>query len=280
MKRREFLATAGAVGLATTTLGSLDAAEAAQRNTLDRLRRRQASTATAKQRDYIELRTYTVKDDDKKAKLIAALDSALIPALNAQKIKPVGVFSAHETEKNFQQTVFVIFPHKTLNSVQTVSAKLLADKTFMKNGGAFFEGTSKDPLYTTYESTLMYGFEKCPSIETPISNPERIFQIRYYRSWNIDKNAKKVHMFDEGGELPLFRKVGMHPVFFGDTIFGAKMPNLTYMLGFENDDARKAAWKAFVESPEWQEIKGNPMYADTATEIVNIFLKPSPGSQV
>ena len=278
MKRREFLATAGAVGLSTAVLSSTDAAEAVVRRSSP-LRQRPTSTTKAK-REYIELRTYTVKDDDKKAKLIAAIDSVMIPALNAQGIKPVGVFCAHETEQNFKQNVFVIFPHKTLQSVQTVAAKLLADKTFMKNGGVFFEGSSKDPLYTTYESTLLYGFEKCPTIETPVTGKDRLFQLRYYRSWNIDKNAKKIHMFDEGGELPLFRKTGMYPVFFGDTIFGAKMPNLTYMLGFENDDARKTAWKTFGESPEWTEIKGNPMYADTATEIVNIVLKPSPGSQI
>ena len=234
MKRREFFATAGAVGLTAATLNSTEAAEAAPRSFLDRSSRRRPAPATrqAAKREFIELRTYTVKDDDKKAKLIATLDKALTPALNAQGIKPVGVFSAHDIEKNFQQSVFVLFPHKTLNSVQTVSAKLLADQTFMKNGGAFFEGTSKDPLYTTYTSELLYGFEQCPSIETPISGKDRLFQIRYYRSWNIDKNAKKVHMFDEGGELALFRKVGMHPIFFGDMVFGNMMPNLTYMLGW------------------------------------------------
>ena len=262
MKRRDFLATAGAVGLTTAALHSINAAEAATK------------------REYIEMRTYTVKNNAKQSQLIAAIDKALIPALNAQGIKPVGVFSRRDEENNFGRNVFVLFPHKTLESVATVSAKLLADETFMKNGGAFFEGTSKDPLYTTYTSELFYGFEKCPTIEAPVSGRDRIFQIRYYRSWNIDKNARKVHMFDEGGELPLFRKVGMHPIFFGDMIFGNMMPNLTYMLGFENDEARKAAWKAFIESPEWAAMKDLPLYADTATEIVNIFLKPSPGSQI
>ncbi len=262
MQRREFLATAGAVGLTTAALGSLRAADVPAK------------------KDYLELRIYTAKDADKKAQLIEAIDKALVPALNRLEIKPVGVFSAHENEKNFQENVFVLFPHKNLDSVATLSAKLLADKTFTKDGAAVFGTTSKDPLYTTYESELYYGFDKCPTIETPVSNKERIFQLRVYRSFNIDKNAKKVHMFDEGGELPLFRKVGMNPVFFGDALFGTKMPNLTYMLGFENEDVRKKAWDAFIKSPEWQEIKTNPMYADTATEIVNIFLKPSDGSQV
>ena len=262
MKRREFLTVTGAAGLTAAALHSTDAAEQASK------------------REFIELRTYTVKNGTKKAQLTAALDKALIPALNAQGIKPVGVFTRREEENNFRQNVFVLFPHKSPESAAAVSAKLLADETFMSNGGAFFEGSSKDPLYETCESTLFYGFEQCPTVERPVSGKDRIFQIRYYRSWNIDKNARKVHMFDEGGELPLFRKCGLHPVFFGDTVFGKMMPNLTYMVGFENEDARKAAWKTFVESPEWAAMKDLPLYADTATEIVNIFLIPSPGSQI
>jgi len=261
MKRRDFLATAGAVGLSTMALNSANAAEVAKR-------------------EFIELRTYTVKNAAKQSQLIKAIETALIPALNALGIKPVGVFSRRDEENNFGRNVFVLFSHKTMESAATVSAKLLADQTFMKNGGAFFEGTSKDPLYTTYTSELFHGFEKCPTIETPVTGKDRVFQLRYYRSWNIDKNAKKVHMFDEGGELPLFRKVGMNPVFFGDMIFGNMMPNLTYMLGFENDDVRQAAWKTFVTTPEWVGMKDLPLYADTATEIANIVLKPSPGSQI
>ena len=42
---------------------------------------------------------------------------------------------------------------------------------------------------------------------------------------------KKIEMFNTGGELALFREVGMDPVFFGEALLGTRVPNLTYMLG-------------------------------------------------
>jgi len=266
MQRRDFLVTAGAVGLAATTLKTTQAAQGRVR------------------KQFIELKTYTVADEAKKEQLIAILDKALIPALNRQRIKPVGVFwtnkEINEGKDEFDKTVFVVVPHATENSFIGCTAKLLADKQYMKDAAPIFEAPMKDPLYQTYESTLMLGFEKCPQVEVPTLSPDRVAQLRYYKSYNLERNAAKIHMFDQGGELPLFRKVKMNPIFFGETIFGTFMPNLTYMLSFENEEARKLGWKMFIESDEWAKIKSDPLYKDTANTIVNVLLKPSPGSQI
>ncbi|MHC4504084.1 MAG: NIPSNAP family protein, partial [Planctomycetota bacterium] len=69
-------------------------------------------------------------------------------------------------------------------------------------------------------------------------------------------------------------------VFFGETLVGTKIPNLTYMLVFENDDARKANWKKFVSSPGWNKLKRMPIYRETVSGITNIFLKATPYSQL
>ena len=47
------------------------------------------------------------------------------------------------------------------------------------------------------------------------------------------------------GEIAIFRKVGMTPVFFGQTVAGRNLPNLTYMIGYDDLAARERAWKAF-----------------------------------
>jgi len=72
----------------------------------------------------------------------------------------------------------------------------------------------------------------------------------------------------------------MLPVFMGGALFGSWSPNLTYMLSFPNDEARRAGWKKFVTSPEWKKLSSDPTYARTATRIRNLFLKPSPKSQI
>ena len=49
-------------------------------------------------------------------------------------------------------------------------------------------------------------------------------------------------MFDDA-EIKIFRRAGMLPVFFGETLIGKNMPNLTYMLAYDDWDARDKVWK-------------------------------------
>lgn len=267
MKRRDFLTAASLAGVAVSAGSTQVFAQ---------------NKGTAKQ--LIELQTYTTDSFEKKEQLIKVFDEALIPALNRQGIKPVGIFwtnkELNDGSEDYQFSVFVIIPHSTENSVVTCTQKLLADKEYMKAAAPIFDAPVKNPLYSSCESVLMLGFELCPTVEVPTLSADRVAQLRFYKSYNIERNAAKVHMFDEGGELPLFRKCGMNPVFFGETLVGGFMPNLTYMLSFENETARKAGWKAFVESAEWNEMKNRAMYKDTATAIINVLLKPSPKSQI
>ena len=261
MKRREFLATGGA-GLAALT----------------------AATALADDeptgQEFIEVRKYTVKDAEKRAGLVAILDKALIPALNRQGIKPVGVLVPVPTAAKYANNVFVIIPHKTTATFASATAKLLADSQYMKDAAPIFATTSKDPVYTDCETFLLQGFPTMPTVEVPNLGPNRVFEWRLYRSFNIERNAAKIRMFDVGGELPLFREVGMNPIFFGNVLAGTRMPALLYMIGFPSMEAHGETWRTFGSHPKWQAIRVLPEYADTATEIDNVILTPSPGSQI
>jgi hypothetical protein len=244
-------------------------------------------------RAFIEFREYHCATAEKKQLLINILDRAMIPALNRQEITPVGVFETsaelNSGNRNFSNTpydpacdlkVYLLCQYRNMRQMATTTSRLLADEAFMTAAADVFKAPMNDPVYETYESTLMYGFPNCPQIEVPTDTPGRLLQIRFYKSYNIERNATKIAMFDPDGELELFRKCNMAPVFFGDTLAGRMMPNLTYMLGFKNVEEKDAAWDKFVASPEWKELSGNPKYKDTANKIVNIYLKPSPKSQV
>ena len=45
-----------------------------------------------------------------------------------------------------------------------------------------------------------------------------------------------------------FYETGLHPVFFGETIIGEKLPQLTYMLTFKDMEERDANWKKVCRS--------------------------------
>ena len=223
---------------------------------------------------------YTVKDADKRATLVELLDNALIPALNRQGIRPVGVFVPMEREEKYALNVFMLIPHRTAASFVNANPRLVADAAFMKAAAPIFETTSKDPVYTSCDTSLLYNFPTMPVMEVPNLGPDRVFQWRFYRSFNIERNEAKIHMFDQGGELPLFREVGLNPIVFGDVVAGNKLPALAYMIGCPSMAAHDEAWRTFIAHPKWIAMKDLPEYADTATEIDRVLLNPSPGSQI
>jgi hypothetical protein len=130
----------------------------------------------------------------------------------------------------------------------------------------------------------MVAFEGMPKLEVPGGAGEkkpRIFELRIYESHSKKANAKKVEMFNRG-EIEIFRRTGLAPVFFGETLVGARMPNLTYMLVFENMAAREKNWGTFGSDPEWRKLSANPGYTDPeiVSNITNVFLRPTAYSQI
>ena len=111
------------------------------------------------------------------------------------------------------------------------------------------------------ESSLLRAFAHMPTMEPP-EKKERIFELRRYESPSESAGQKKIDMFNNAGEIDIFKKVGARPVFFGETMIGGRQPNLTYMLCFDNMDAHDAHWKAFGSDPDWKRISALPEYSD------------------
>jgi hypothetical protein len=262
MKLREFLAAGSAGVAALATCSTALAAEVPAK------------------KEYIEVRKYTVKNAEKHAQFVGLCDNALIPALNRQNLKPVGVFVPLEGDEKYALNVFVVIPHPSSESFINANMRLLADDTYRKDAAPIFETTSKNPVYTDCVTYFLNTFPTTPVLETPPLGANRVFQLRLYRSFNIERHAAKVKMFDQGGEIPLFREVEMNPIFFGDVVAGNRMPCLMYMIGCPSLEKHTEVWRTFGRHPKWREISSKPEYADTATEIDAVILKPSAGSQI
>jgi hypothetical protein len=84
------------------------------------------------------------------------------------------------------------------------------------------------------------------------------------------------------GEFEIFEKAGFWPVFYGDTLIGPRMPNLTYMLGYENLAERGKRWNAFRTSPDWQKLSSSARFAieDLLCNVSNLILSPKSYSQI
>ena len=235
-------------------------------------------------REWVDLRTYVCSSVEKRDKLIEIFDTALIPALNRQGVKNVGVLwtngEVNDGNTNFNTTVFVVAPFATAEALALRDQKLLADAQYMKDAAPVFEAPMKEPLYDTCAGSLLYTFATCPQVKQVTQSPDRLLQLRIYNSYTIERNAKKMSMFEQGGEIGVFRTCGMQPVLFSFGVAGDKLANVTYMLAFDNKAEKESSWKRFREHPEWLKLKADPQYKDTANKITNIVLRPSKASQL
>ena len=124
-----------------------------------------------------------------------------------------------------------------------------------------------------------------PSVEVPPAaqgNKPRIFELRTYESHSLKARRMKLQMFGELGELAIFRRTGLRPVFFGDNLIGDRLPSFTYMLTFDDMAAREKNWAAFIGDPEWLTLRAKPGYTDPeiVSNIISIILRPTAYSQI
>ena len=136
--------------------------------------------------------------------------------------------------------------------------------------------------YTRYERTLLRAFAGMPELKLPAALPAgHVFELRTYESNNAATLAKKIDMFNNG-EMQIFQRLGMNPVFFGEALVGNKLPHLTYMLAYEDLAARDRVGKAFGSDPEWLKLRATPGLSDAeiVSNISNIVLRPTAFSDI
>jgi NIPSNAP len=225
-----------------------------------------------------ELRAYTLKPA-KRPVLDDYLSRALIPAVRRAGSGPVGVFAEQPEEELLR--VFVLVVHPSADRAAALPGRLAADGEYRSAAGAYLVARADDPVYQRIESSLLAPLAGMPRLERPDASRPRLFNLRVYESHNERAAAKKAEMF-ERGELAIFRRVGLAPVFFASAVVGPALPNLTYMLVFPDEAGRKAAWGRFRADPEWLRLRAVPGYADReiVSRITNRVLTPAPYSEI
>ncbi len=267
MKRRSFLTSLiGAPLLANETLGR-EAAQAGPQTTPDVYLWRQ----------------YVLKTGTQPRRVADFLQNAAIPALNRLGRQPIGVFEGVSGVTT--PTIFTLTPFASFDEIGTVEARLDEDKEFAAKGAAYLEAAATDVPYIRQEVSLLVAFPKFPKIVVPqatATKGPRLFELRTYESPTERAHRAKVKMFSELGEIDIFRKAGLTPVFFSRTIAGPKMPSLTYMLVHENMAARDKSWSAFGSDPDWRKLASTPGYTDPeiVSNITVAYLRPAAYSQI
>ncbi|MDZ7636696.1 MAG: NIPSNAP family protein, partial [Bryobacterales bacterium] len=237
------------------------------------------SGANSGARSLIEVRKILFRNtrENKRAAYMKFLESAYAPALKRAGMEAMGFFNNDVgPDKPHVLCVLSYGPGAAMVEVQD---KLGADKSFQT---ALNEVHGKGPLYERIESSLFRAFAKMPKVEIPKGDGPMHFELRTYESDDPVSLAKKIDMFENGGEIAIFRKYGLQPVFFGEALIGDKIPNLTYMVAFPNAAARADAWRKFATSPEWDKLKRTPGLSDgeVVSSITNSTYSSLPFSEI
>ena len=284
MERRNVLKAAAVVGLtALTQTASADLIVPGRRRPASRpvpqLEEVEVEVPSRSQ-NFIILELFYTQSKEKRDALVAKFDAELIPLRHQIGFDKVGVFTVNdELMKNERGYDAEKYDGVVFTVQQTKSPELLLNYQAISARTASKFNLEDDLDFIDEEIVALRCFPSVPEIEIPNTNEGRVLQLRTYNSPNYERNLAKEAMFEDA-ELQIFRNSGMSPVFFGSAIFGSMAPNVTYMLSFKNDEARREGWSKFVNSEEWKSLSKDPKYNRTATRIRNLFLAPSPHSEI
>src|SRR5271170_1154471 len=193
--------------------------------------RESQDSAAQGSREYYQLRRYHLLTPQRKL-ADDYFRGALVPGLNRLGISPVGVFNVSIGVEG--PSMYVLIPGTSVEALVTSDALLSQDADYVKAASDFLNAPAKSPAFVRMESSLMQALAGAPKLTVPAATAQkspRLFELRTYESSTDQDHQAKVAQVNEG-EIPIFLKAGFWPVFFGDTLVGPQMPNLTYMVGF------------------------------------------------
>jgi NIPSNAP protein len=260
MNRREVLAGIAGYGLL--------AASASAQNTMSN--------------SYLELKIWRLHNsaEEQGARVAAFVQNGLSPALSRSGAKLIGAF-ANVIGQDGPYYVTVA-QYSSLGAIQETLTKLDSDQGYQGEVQKLSAGPGLP--FVRMESSVLRSFDVLPQPAIPDNSEKRqprIFELRTYESQSPATLKRKVGMFNNG-EAKIFERLGMRPVFFGETLIGPRQPNLMYMLSFDDLAARDRLWRDFGGDPEWKKLSSQPELKDSeiVANISNVILRPLPFSLI
>jgi len=225
---------------------------------------------------YLELKTWRLRNtpEDQGARVADYLEGGLATGLSRAGAQLIGAFSNVIAPDGPYYISLAQYP--SLGVMQEVLTKLGSDGAYQQELQKLSAGPGLP--FVRVDSSLLRSFDGMPAASVPESaekRPPRIFELRTYESQSFITLARKIGMFNSG-EMGIFERLGMRPVFFGETIIGSRQPSLTYMLSYDDLTARENLWHDFGSDPEWKKLSGRPELRDSeiVANISNVILRP------
>jgi hypothetical protein len=219
--------------------------------------------------EYYQIRVYHFANAEQEKLLDEYIAQAYIPFLHKAGIKNVGAFKSLTNDTVADKRLFVFFGVSSLDKLAGLPAQLQKDSAYSKAARNYMHAAWNQAPFARMENIVMKAFRLHPAMKLPGLKgvkKERVYELRSYEGPTELLYNAKVHMFNEGGEIKLFDRLGFNAVFYAEVLSGSRMPNLMYMTSFENRTDRDARWKTFFSDPEWKRISVLPEYQHTVSK--------------
>jgi len=240
----------------------------------------QINAAADTPRTFLELTTWLLHNSDESQlkRISDYLENGRFPALTRASSKPIAAFANLIGPDG--PSLLAITQYSTLAAMQQALTTLETDAVHQQALEALSAGPGLP--FVTIESSLLQSLSVIPAPVLPTdasTRPPRIFELRTYQSQSMPARQKKAAMFNNG-EIGVFQRLGMRPVFIGESVIGPRQPNITYMLSFDSLAEREKHWQAFGSDPEWKKLSAPPELKDSqiVANITNTIWRPLPFS--
>jgi len=258
MRRRSFMGFMGGIGM----LASVGAPGTAIEN-----------------RRIFTLGNYYLKNGTQIGRIHDHIAKAALPALGRVHGGPKIVLEA--LVASHMPQVAVILGFQSIEELWSVRSKVARDEDLMKAYDDW-EAHPEQP-YEHFSTSLLEATDYCPEVrnDTEPRSASRIFELRAYHSptW---RQLRALHERFAGPEIKIFHRVGVHPILYSSTMLGQNMPNLTYLIPFEDLAAREKAWNAFAADPEWVRVRKESIdrYGQISSVIQIALYRSAPYSPI
>ncbi len=218
----------------------------------------QLSAGTKKTpREFYLIKIYHCSNQKQLDHIDAYLEKTYLPFLHNAGIKKVGVFSPIMNDTSVDKRIYVWVPLKKLNQLDELDQAFENTNAFGDDPLIHLDNKDSSLPYTRIESILTKAFKLQPQYEknsSLVKSSKRVFEYRSYESPTEEMHLRKIHMFNEGQEIDIFKRLNFNALFYSKSLVGARTPNLIYMTSFNDMDDRNAHWKAFTQDPVWKKI--------------------------
>jgi len=235
-------------------------------------------SALAGSRDYYQIQVYSLSGKAQEEKVDNFLKNAYLPALHRAGFQKVGVFKPIESDTTSGKKIYIWIPFKSLEQFAKFQEVLAKDETYQTDGIDFLGAPFDQTPFIRKESILLKAFPDAPNYFIPnhkTAPSERIYELRSYEGPTENLFSQKIKMFNEGGEIELFKSLDFNAVFYAEVISGSTMPNLMYLTTFADMPSHDAHWEAFRAHPDWKALSALPEYKNTVSKSVKLLLHPT-----